>query len=69
MKHHDTSRQLSARSKHGSSPGGLALLEHEISGLREENVRLQRRLEEIEMTAELRVRANRILAIRPQEER
>jgi hypothetical protein len=46
-----------------SSSGGLALLEDEIAGLREENARLQRRLAEAEMSEKLKRSADRILAI------
>ena len=45
------------------SQGGLAVLESEVADLREENARLQRRLEESEMSAEFQARAERILAI------
>jgi hypothetical protein len=48
-----------------SSEGGIALLESEIDELREKNARLQRRLEEAEMSAEFQASASRILAIPP----
>jgi hypothetical protein len=69
MKDDRENREPSPRGTLGlSSPGGLAVLENEISGLREENARLERRLEEARRRAELRVAADRILAIPLQEE-
>ena len=50
------------------SQGGLAVLESQVANLREENARLQRRLEEAEMSAELQACADRILAIPPPED-
>jgi hypothetical protein len=46
-----------------SSRVGLAPLEIEIADLREMNVRLERRLREVEMNAELRITAARLLAL------
>ena len=45
------------------SRGGAGLLEHEIDELKEKNARLERRLEEAEMSAELQASANRILSL------
>ena len=52
-----------AEAREISNTGGVAVLESEIADLKEQNARLERRLAEAEMSAELRVRADRILAI------
>lgn len=62
MKHRIVSRDTMANA------GGTAvldLLHGEIADLKELNARLERRLQEAEMDAELQARADRILAITP----
>ena len=63
MKHRNISTRAAAASP--GSPGVLGQLESEIAELRRMNARLQERLEQAEMDAELQVRADRILAISP----
>ena len=62
MKHHHISRDTMATA---GSTAVLDQLQGEIAGLKELNAHLQQRLAEAEMDAELRARADRILAISP----
>ena len=62
MKHNHISHDTKATA---GSTAVLDQLQGEIADLRELNARLQRRLAETEMDAELQARADRILAISP----
>jgi hypothetical protein len=60
---HASHKSHGARIPQPSNPDRLGSLEIEIVELREANDRLRQRLEEVELRAEFRVTAHRLLAI------